>query len=317
MNRKGIIAIVVCLLMGLSFSYGQNSLSEPKYMEFHDLFFTGLKEKGIGNYKKALYSFEKAYEIHPTDAGTLFELSKVQALLLAYDEAEYFAGLFLEKEPENVFVLDHLARLFTKQYRYTEAIEIREKIMINSPKQVDALILLYMKNKEKEKALKLIERAEDNAYATLRTVSLKKYLLRNSVVSNQNKVHATRSPGVNNLVDLRATVKKEGSYKACLDLLKFEEKTGLFKSLLEDASAGLELYPAQAQLYLFKGIALNKLEKFNLAIETLMIGVDFVIENPKLESNFYRQLALSYGKLNQVRQAKKFTEKSLKLSKKG
>ena len=316
MSWNKITGILFCALMFFSFSYGQISLSEPKYMEFHESFFTGLKEKGIGNYKKALHSFEKAHQIDDQDLGTLFELSKVQALLLGYDESEYFAQLFLEKQPANEFVLAHLASVYTKQYRYDDAIVVHEKILQITPRQVDALILLYIKNKEKGKALKLIKKAEDNAYATLKTASLKKYLLKSNVKKKDEKQPIRANGGDKNFEKLKAEVTQNGGYKAYLYLVIFEEKTGLFKDLLNDASAGLELYPAQAQLYLSKGIALNKLEKFNLAVETLMIGVDFVIENPQMEARFYNELALSYKQLNQSSQAKKFAAKSLKLSKK-
>ncbi|MBL4745441.1 MAG: hypothetical protein JKY08_03655 [Flavobacteriaceae bacterium] len=314
MNWNKITGILVCILMGFSFSYGQTSLSEPKYREFHEYFFTGLKEKGIGNYKKALHSFEKAHQIDGQDLGTLFELSKVQALLLDFNDATHFALLFLDNEPENQFVLAHLATVYTKQYRYDDAIKTRKKILKIAPKQVDELILLYLKNKEKEKALKLIKKAEDNAYATLRTISLKKYVLKR--LAPKKKMMDKVNVRAKNRKDLKASVRQEGSYKSYLNLVKYEERLQLYKQLLEDASEGLELYPSQSQLYLSKGIALNKLEKFNLAIETLLIGVDFVIENPQLEAKFYHQLAVSYGELNQSSQAKKFVEKRLKLLKK-
>jgi len=312
MNWGKIIGIVVFTFVGLSFSYGQTSLLGSEYMEFHESFFTGLKEKGIGNYKKALHSFEKAHQIDEKDLGTLFELSKVQALLLAFDEAEYFAQLFLKNQPENEWVLAHLSSVYTKQYKYDDAIRIQKKILEISPMQVDPLIILYMKNKEKDLALKLIEKAEKNAYATLKTVSLKKYLLRSLLPAKKKKTIVIDE----DLKGLRELVKQDGVYKNYLNLVKYEEKLQLYEQLLKDASSALELYPVQAQLYLSKGIALNKLEKFNLAVETLMIGVDFVIENPKMESKFYNQLALSYEKLNQTSQAKKFAQKSLKLKKK-
>jgi len=310
-----IIGIVVFMFIGMSFSYGQTSLLGPEYIEFHESFFTGLKEKGIGNYKKALHSFEKAHQIDENDLGTLFELSKVHALLLAFDEAEHFALLFLKNQPENEWVLAHLSSVYTKQYRYEDAIKTQKKILEISPVQVDPLIILYIKNKENDLALKLIEKAEKNAYATLKTVSLKKYLLRSLLPAKKIKEKINVSD--NDLKGLRELVKQDGVYKNHLNLVKYEEKLQLYKQLLEDASSALELYPVQAQLYLSKGIALNKLEKFNLAVETLMIGVDFVIENPKMESKFYDQLAVGYGKLNQTSQAKKFAEKSLKLKKKG
>lgn len=310
-----ILGLVLLVTMCVSLGHGQTILSEPEYMEFHEFFFTGLKEKGTGNYNKALVNFEKAYQLDTLDQGTLFELSKIQTLLLAFDDAEYFAKLFLKKEPKNKWVLSHLSQVYVKQFRFDDAIIIQEQILEIAPKQVDDLILLYVKNKEIDKALSLIKKAEDNAYATLKTISLKRYLQKK--VSSETPLKVAVISKANNIQSLRLLVQKNTSYASYKNLVLFEEKNHLYNDLQMDASKGLELYPAQAQLYLFKGIALNKLEKFNLAVETLMIGVDFVIENPKMESEFYRQLAVSYGGLNQNSQAKKFVEKSLKLNKKG
>lgn len=60
------------------------------------------------------------------------------------------------------------------------------------------------------------------------------------------------------------------------------------------ASSALELYPSQPLLYLTYGVALNKQSKFKEAIEQLEIGVDYIIDNTKMESDFYKQLGDAY-----------------------
>lgn len=70
--------------------------------------------------------------------------------------------------------------------------------------------------------------------------------------------------------------------------------TGAYAEAEEVASAGLELYPAQPLLYLTYGVALNRQSKFKEAIEQLEVGIDYIIDDVKMESDFYQQLGEAY-----------------------
>jgi len=74
----------------------------------------------------------------------------------------------------------------------------------------------------------------------------------------------------------------------------------------------LEKYPSQPELYLMAGLSLNKINRFEAAIEQLNMGLDYVIDNKKMESDFYYQIAQSYLGLNQPKEAKRFTDKANK-----
>ena len=60
------------------------------------------------------------------------------------------------------------------------------------------------------------------------------------------------------------------------------------------AADALDLYPSQPLLYLLYGVALNKQSKFKEAIEQLEIGIDYIIDDTKMESDFYQQLGDAY-----------------------
>ncbi|WP_435050131.1 tetratricopeptide repeat protein [Formosa sp. S-31] len=72
-------------------------------------------------------------------------------------------------------------------------------------------------------------------------------------------------------------------------------------------------YPSQPELYLMNGLSLNKLGRFKEALEPLSMGVDYIIDNKKMESDFYYQLSLSYSGLNNSKEAKKYADKANKL----
>jgi tetratricopeptide (TPR) repeat protein len=72
----------------------------------------------------------------------------------------------------------------------------------------------------------------------------------------------------------------------------------------------LELYPAQPILYLVSGVAQNKLGNHQLAIDQLKLGLDFLVENPQMEADFYSELSLAYKQLNNISESEAFAKKA-------
>ena len=82
----------------------------------------------------------------------------------------------------------------------------------------------------------------------------------------------------------------------------------------ENKSAeALEKFPSQSVLYLINGVSLNRLNKPNEAISSLEIGLDYVIDNTKMEADFYKQLSTAHTALNNFEKAKAFSDKAKKL----
>ncbi|MEL0455234.1 tetratricopeptide repeat protein [Flavobacteriaceae bacterium SZ-1-7] len=88
-----------------------------------------------------------------------------------------------------------------------------------------------------------------------------------------------------------------------IDLKKFD----LAKA---KSNESLEKYPSQPLFYLINGVALNELNQPKKAVESLEMGLDFIIENPKMEVDFYHQLSRAYTLLNNTTKAKTFSEKA-------
>jgi predicted Zn-dependent protease len=81
------------------------------------------------------------------------------------------------------------------------------------------------------------------------------------------------------------------------------------------SSETLELYPAQPILYLVNGVANNKLNQPKKAIESLEMGIDFVIDDSKMLSDFYTQLSIAYKQNNNITKSEAFAKKAEALSK--
>ncbi len=83
------------------------------------------------------------------------------------------------------------------------------------------------------------------------------------------------------------------------------------------ASNALDLFPSQPLLYLMYGVALNKQSKFEAAIDQLELGVDYIIEDVKMEADFYKQLGDAYTGKGDTTKASKYYAKATSLQEQG
>ncbi len=88
-----------------------------------------------------------------------------------------------------------------------------------------------------------------------------------------------------------------------IDFKKYTHAAALSKK-------GLEIFPAQALLYLLNGVANNGQEKYPEAIDSLEAGLDFILDDPQMEYDFYNQLKLAYTAMNDLKKAKIYAEKA-------
>lgn len=100
------------------------------------------------------------------------------------------------------------------------------------------------------------------------------------------------------------------SFEFLMQLLMQQKQ---YEKVNKYANQQLELYPTQASLYFYAGVALLNLNKTKEAISKLEEGLDYVVENPTLEKEFYTQLANSYQKMGDTKKKEMYLTKSQKL----
>ena len=126
------------------------------------------------------------------------------------------------------------------------------------------------------------------------------YLAKNDKVKALENFEAALKLEPNNFEVLKNTM------LLYIDLKKFD----LAK---EKSSDALELYPSQPLLYLIHGVALNELNQPKEALESLETGLDYIIDDTKMEVDFYNQLSKAYILLNNTTKAKTFSDKAKQL----
>jgi tetratricopeptide (TPR) repeat protein len=86
----------------------------------------------------------------------------------------------------------------------------------------------------------------------------------------------------------------EDNFSLLKNTILLEIDSGKFTEAASLSENGLAIFPAQALLYLLNGVANNKLNDPEKAIISLEMGIDFLLDDPKMERDFYIQLAEAY-----------------------
>jgi tetratricopeptide (TPR) repeat protein len=97
-------------------------------------------------------------------------------------------------------------------------------------------------------------------------------------------------------------------------LLLLDAQIGENDSLTTDSEAFIELYPNQPLGYLMAGSGYLQKEEYARSIEMLEMGLDFVIDNPELEEQFYIFLADAYHRDEQHPKSDAYFDKALEIN---
>jgi tetratricopeptide (TPR) repeat protein len=107
--------------------------------------------------------------------------------------------------------------------------------------------------------------------------------------------------------DLKANSETDRETNLLLLEAYFQAKQ--FDAMTKKAMNMIDVYPSQPQFYYYAGLGNNQLQQFKNAKTVLEMGLDYVVDNIKLETNFNIQLGEAYNGLGD---AKKKEEHFLK-----
>jgi len=321
MMRKTHIICSIGIFLSSIFGYAQEDvvsqedlLLEQQNINFQTFFFESLQQKGIENYDKAIYALDECYKIDNESISVLFELSKNYALLTKYTEAEFYILKGLEFEPTNLYMLRHLENIKSKQNDFKGAIVIRQRILEQKPEEIADLVLLYIKSGEIENAINLLKKLDEEEKLPLSLEPLKESLLQVKTEDPYKQPDVITEELPKSRLDLlKEEYSLKNDYNSLQKVLENELKTKQYIDLLKDSEEAIDLYPAQPYVYLMHGIALNNTRKYRDAIAILELGLEFLIDDMEMESQFMEQLSLSHKGLGENKIASSYYKKALDL----
>ncbi len=307
----------------------EEMMIEQQNINFQTFFFEALAQKAIGNYDKAIYALEACHDIDKKDRAVLFELSKNYTFELKYTEAEYYARMALELEPENIYMLRHLKEIKTRQNDFKGAIGVQNRIIQLNPDEEADLVILYIKSGEIDQAVSLLKKLDAENKVPEGLIALKESLLQQgeagsmssipslnpeeSIDSDEEIENQLLASPASKTETLLEAFERDRSYKNLVPLLERELKTKQFLDLLKHSEEGVSLFPAQPFVYLMKGTALIQLRKNSEAAETLQEGLDYLIDDPEMEYRFMEQLSVAFKAMGENKKATEYFNKAQEL----
>ncbi|MEZ4856923.1 MAG: tetratricopeptide repeat protein [Gelidibacter sp.] len=215
----------------------------------------------------------------------------------------------LKKQPNSKLVHLALYKFYLDDKQIQNAIASM-KMVLTAPeinpdakaKVLSDFVNFVAKNPEYEKDLVEITALvdDDKSFATL--VELAQYQLK---IGDKSKA----------LTYYEEALKQEPTNFAVIkDVLLLQIDLEMNQKAIQKSNETLELFPAQPILYLINGVAYNKMKQAKKAIQNLETGLDYVVDDPKMETDFYTQLSLAYKLDNNIPKSQAFAKKAAALT---
>ncbi len=110
------------------------------------------------------------------------------------------------------------------------------------------------------------------------------------------------------------TTKDPENYSLLKNTLLLQIDFGKFEQAAALSSRALEIFPAQALLYLLNGVSNLELSNLDEAIETMETGLDYLFDDPRMEKDFYEQLAIAYERKGNTSRAASFRKRASEIT---
>ncbi|MBL4669131.1 MAG: tetratricopeptide repeat protein [Flavobacteriales bacterium] len=295
-----------------------------------------------GKYKESLSSFNEIEKRLGISEEISVQKEKIYIKLGDIDKAANEIQQLINKYPDNLKYQVLLADLYLANDLTDKAFTVYQEILKKDPENPYANLSLYDYHKKKGENRKASE-ALQKAFAspnlgidTKMKILLSYYSETDSQIKkealNLNKIliktHPKEAKAYTIYADFLYQDKKlEGAKENYLKAIEFDNsKLPIWnqlmfieselqdnESLLRDSKRALDLFPNQPLFYFFYGATNLQNKQYEEAIEYLIIGKDYVYNNPPLLAQFYANLGDANHGLKQYEASDKAYENALKI----
>lgn len=234
----------------------------------------------------------------------LLEGGKEEDALLEIDE-------LLKLEPENgmgnLAMAQHFAKIGEEEKVYEKLLFVFEDPQIRTDTKL-SILEDYMKKMSTSDALK-------NEAEQLVSIMLKTH-------PSDVKSYAAAGDLYTNLKDLKkaneyyekALVYATQSYPLYLQLMDNSFNLRDFEQVTRYSQQALESYPTQPVLYLYQGMGYKEMKQIDLAIKAFKAGQGILVDNEKLEYEFWSKLGETYHLLEQYELSDESFDKAMEIN---
>lgn len=235
----------------------------------------------------------------------IYRYSETGEIEKAYETAQKLLEVF----PDSKLVHLALYKFYLNKNQTENAISSMKTVLSAPEINVEAktkvlndFITFVSKHPEYEKDLIEITALIDDNKSFQTLVELAQYYLK---IEDKEKA----------LMYFEESLKLEpNNFAVIKDVLLLQIDLNQEEKAIEKSEQALELFPAQPILYLINGVAHNRLKQAKKAVRSLETGLDYIVEDPKMEADFYTQLSVAYKLNNNISKSQTFAKKAAALT---
>jgi len=297
------------------------------------------------NPKKAIKVLSELETPNEANETIIYEKIKIYLSQKDYDNAELEFKKLIKANPNDTRFLGNLADFYLKNKEIDKANIVFNDILRIEPINVNALLfkvqyfqlkkdeLSYQKtikdlitNKELNLDTKISLIADKFSHGSRMDSNGKRFIM--DIAQNLVELHPSESKSYQVLGDISYIAQEYNkaaiAYRKSLNLDNSEYNvwqnlfyalTALqnYQELADSSSSALDLFPANAVVYLYNGIANNQIGKYEVAEKSLRRGLKFVGDNIPLQTQINSSLGEVYQKIKKFTESDKHFEVAIKL----
>lgn len=241
--------------------------------EFQENFFEALKQKGIENYDKAIENLLECKRLDPASEVVDYELAKAYLLNGQPFQAMEYGTKALNSDPTNGWYLEILVSAALQQGNTLNM--LKERIPYENTRLQENLARILYAMKEYQSALSVIREMDPTDFSEQLSAKIQ-----DSISQKED----------DDKIDEQAENPLDAYRNQLVELLDNQK----FKEVDTVSAEALEKFPSFPYFYYIRGLVLNRNAQYKEASSILEEGLDFLLDDPALAENMYRELAKAY-----------------------
>lgn len=292
--RLMILAAIFCFTGVLCAQEEGNADVTTEVVEdtFQENFFEALKQKGIGNYDKALNHLAQCKSLDANEPAVDFEMGRIYLLNRDYMTAEDHLLRAVKAAPSNVWYLNETVHLYLEQNALQKAVAITEEYQGQGWEQQLILADLYIKKDEQEKALAIIEMVQNNYGPLAEAAAHRMKLSIMEKTPSEEEVQQEAEP---------AAIGGEGEQGSTPEYFRRELKDlavqKRYDQVLLKSTDAVSNFPAQPEFYYYRALGLLHTGDPEQTIAVAEEGLAYLLDDKELEMSFFQIMKEAYTEL--------------------
>lgn len=264
----------------------------------------------IGDDENAVKEIQKLIDKFPNEIRNYGVLAEYYENKGEPEKALEYYNKILEMEPNNGEVHLSLYDYYKFHSNPDKAFEELKTAFANPKVDIDTkvrILLDFITNGQRNDEVKKQSYELVNLLLNAHPDSPKSYTVYGDLLLNDNKEKESLE------AFKKAVSFDDSKYAIWSQIIFLEFDLKKYDSLAVDSKKASELFPTQPSFYFYNGVANIKMKEYEMAIEALSAGKEYVLDNDELLSEFYQNLGDAYYNLKKYDDAFDSYDQSLTL----